>query len=128
MLLMVVTTFTACKKDDPAPAPTPAQLIVGKWKKVTATVTRGSVTISDPACNLDDTFEFTASGSVIVTENTKCDPSEPATLTGTYSLSLDGKTLTLDTEVFNVSELTSTSLKVTESNVNTTSNVAFAKI
>lgn len=130
MLLMVATVFTACKKDDPAP--TPAQLIVGKWKVVTFTVTSGSVTVAAPACEMDNITEFTAGGSIIDTENTKCDPSDPATSTQTYSLSTDGKILTVGTGTANVGELTSTSLKFSSTQVRNgvvvTFNIAFTKI
>ena len=131
VLLTVATVFTACKKDDPAP--TPAQLIVGKWKIVTYTATSGAVTVAAPACEMDNTTEFTAGGSAIETENTKCNTSDPATSTLTYSISTDGKTLTLGTGTASVGELTSTSLKITIVAVTSggnivTGNIAFAKI
>jgi hypothetical protein len=87
-----------CKKDDPSPAEI---LTAGKCWKMTllegydpANNIWVAVPIDD--CDADNCFTFKADQSFSVEEGAiKCDPNDPQTATGTWSISDDGKKLSL---------------------------------
>ncbi len=126
LMLVMVASVLSCKKSEPTPAPTPAQKIVGKYKITAATSTTNGVVKDDlasrPACAADDIREFTTDGKFIRSEGaTSCTPPS-STVTASYALSADGKTLTLtgtsssgvtETEIYTVVELTDSILKIT---------------
>ncbi len=120
LLLLVVAafSFTACKDDDEKSAeelltaascwsPTKDELFnstTNKWED------QG---VDD--CTKDDCTKFNSDKTASFDEGaTKCDPSDPQTNTGTWSLSADGKTLTAtiggDTSSATIVELTSSKL------------------
>ena len=97
----MISVFSCKKKDTtPAPAtPTPAQTIVGKYLLTAKTTTKNSVITNELAsrlaCDADNIAEFTADGKIIYTSGAvKCDPAE-ISYQGTYTLSSDGKRITL---------------------------------
>ena len=101
LLLLAVSTIavTAFKKDD---AKSNEDYLTAKscWKQTKSesydptTSTWSDDTIDD--CTKDDCTTFKSDKSLVVDEGaTKCDPTDPQTSTGTWSLSADGKTLTL---------------------------------
>ena len=136
MILLFAISFTACvKKADP----TPQQLINGKWKIVTYTATSGSITQAAPACEMDNIWEFAESiGNFSDTKNVVCRSSEPTVEAGTFSISADGKTLTISpifssSKVWNILELTNSSLKLSLTGINAagaavTGNITLSKI
>lgn len=114
LLLVLVASVSSCKKSsDPAVAP--AVAIIGKWKAVSASVSFLGQESNSPiqACEADNITEFFTSPKVTVTEGAlKCDPSDPAVTNGSYTLSADGKTLTLDGFNQTVVELSSSTMKL----------------
>ena len=99
LMLVIIATVLSCKKSEPAPELTPAQKIVGKYKRTAATSSSGGVSrdllATRPACAADDVTEFMADGKVLNSEGaSSCTPAR-VTTTDAYTLSADGKTLTL---------------------------------
>ncbi len=110
--------FAACKKDEK-----PTNLLSGStcWKQVKSeSRTVGTDAWGEDeldACILDDCTSYTDDGKVNFDEGaTKCDPSDPQTSSGTYSLSDDGKTLTVTqlgvTTPFTLEDLTSSKMVI----------------
>ncbi len=110
--------FASCKKDDK-----PEDLLTGTscWKQVKSetrsTATDAWVEGTIDACSKDDCTSYTSDGKTNFDEGaTKCDPSDPQTSTGTYTLSEDGKILTLTQDGFSfpvtIEELTSSKLVI----------------
>lgn len=113
--------FVACKKDK-----SPEELLTGPscWKTVKsetrASATDAWVEETIEACSKDDCSGFTSDGKTSFDEGaTKCDPSDPQTSSGTYTLSEDGKILTVTqdgfTLPFTIEELTADKLVITVS-------------
>ncbi len=111
--------FASCKKDKDEPK----DLLTAPscWKTVK---TESRSTTTDPwtddseACSTDDCTRFNSDGTASFDEGaTKCDPTDPQTSTGSYTLSDDGKSITITQDGFSipavVDELTSTKLVVT---------------
>ncbi|MBV6439495.1 MAG: hypothetical protein DYG98_24035 [Haliscomenobacteraceae bacterium CHB4] len=101
LLLLVVSTFAfvACKGDDDKSA---EELLAGAscWSLVKdelynpATSQWEDQGVDD--CTKDDCTKLNSDKTVSFDEGaTKCDPDDPQTSTGTWSISADGKTLTL---------------------------------
>lgn len=113
LLFICLLTLIRCKKDDP----TPTELLTGGtcWKTVLlegydqANNLWTAVPIED--CEADNCFTFKTDQSFSVDEGAvKCDPGDPQTATGTWSISDDGKKLSLTddstTDVGAIVELT----------------------
>ncbi|MCB0527568.1 MAG: lipocalin family protein [Saprospiraceae bacterium] len=103
LLLFVVAGFsmTACKKDSDSKSNEEKLTGASCWKqsKVEAqdpfTGSWVEDTIDD--CDKDDCITFNEDKTLDFDEGAvKCDPSDPQTATGTWSLSADGTTLTLN--------------------------------
>ncbi|MCS6796240.1 MAG: lipocalin family protein [Raineya sp.] len=138
-VFLALTTFSGCKKKKQDPSP--QERILGKWRITAWTIREGNnvfdlYAIMD-ACAKDDYWEFRTGGVLAINEGaTKCSPSDPQETTGNYTLSADGKTLTItesgSNTVFEVVELSSTTmkLKITQTNngVTVTSEITFTKI
>ncbi|MBK6932202.1 MAG: lipocalin family protein [Saprospirales bacterium] len=102
LLLLAVSavSVTACKKDDEKSA---EDNLTGAscWKQ-TKSETYNPLTSAweedvVDACDKDDCTTFNSDKSISFDEGaTKCDPADPQTSTGTWALSSDGKTLTLN--------------------------------
>jgi len=121
--LMVVLAMASCKKDDP----TTTELLIDSdgWILVSMTVDPPIVdpisgtSITDfyaqmDACDKDDITIFQDNGTYITDEGaTKCDPNDPQTETGTWVLSADEKTITIDGESWTIESLTKSSMRVT---------------
>ena len=114
-----VLLFSSCKKDKDSPkdllsAPT-------CWKTVKSeTRDAGTTTWTDEtaSCSTDDCTSFASSGTYSFDEGaTKYDPTDPQSSTGTFTLSDDGKILTITDSGFSlpftVEELTSDKLVLT---------------
>lgn len=114
-LLTCTLATVGCKKDDPEPSPTEILTAGTCWKM---TLLEGfdktnnvwaAVPIED--CQADDCFSFKTDQTFTVEEGAaKCAPDDPQQSTGTWSLSDDGKKLSLsdssNTDVGTVVELT----------------------
>lgn len=114
-LLTCTLAIVGCKKDDPEPSPTEILTAGTCWKM---TLLEGfdktnnvwaAVPIED--CQADDCFSFKTDQTFAVEEGAaKCAPDDPQQSTGTWSLSDDGKKLSLsdssNTDVGTVVELT----------------------
>lgn len=128
LVLLTALAFVACKKDDPAPAPTKTELLTEKsWKVSALTVSPGlvvdGVSYTDiyaqmDACSQDDLSQFKASGQILYDEGpSKCSDDSPQVQTGTW-LFAAGETEIIVTDADHVSykykllELTATQLKV----------------
>ena len=121
--LMVVLAMASCKKDDPSTT----QLLTDPdgWILVAMTVDPPIVdpitgtSITDfyaqmDACDKDDITIFQDNGTYITDEGaTKCDPNDPQTQTGTWVLSADEKTITVDGESWTIESLSKSSMRVT---------------
>jgi Lipocalin-like domain len=116
---LLITTFTicliieSCKKDDRSSNP-----IVGKWK-MTAYIHNGIDVYGTQVypCVIDNIVTFTSDQQVMVDEGpTKCNSSDPQTITGTFSFNSDNTQLTVSSngssDVDYVRTLNSTTLKV----------------
>lgn len=141
LALLLIGSFSACKKKNTEPSP--QQKILGKWR-ITAWTIKASnnPTIFDlyaimDACDKDNYFEYRTGGVVAVNEGaTKCSPSDPQETTASYTLSADGKTLTWTMDgtntTFDVLELTNSSKKLrtteTDSGITYTTEITFTKI
>jgi len=121
LMLMLASVVFSCKKKDPEPSP--AQKILGKWKMLSGSTTIGGQTEPAPACQLDDITEFKTGDVFVIDEGpTKCDPTDPQTSTGSYTLNSAGTILNINDPsvgavAFEVLELTSTKLRIRANNV-----------
>lgn len=121
--LMVVLAMASCKKDDP----TTTELLTNSkgWILVSLTtdpaivdpITGTNITdlyAQQDACDKDDITIFQDNGTYIADEGaTKCDPSDPQTDTGTWVLSTDEKTITVDGESWTIESISKSSLRIT---------------
>ena len=119
ILTISMLAFSACGKDD-----SPKDLLTGAscWKqvKVESRASANDTWIDDSlsSCSKDDCTSFTSDGKFSFDEGaTKCDPGDPQTSSGTFSLTEDGKTLVMtDNQLslpFTVEELTANKLVLT---------------
>jgi hypothetical protein len=120
LLLMAAVSVSACKKDDEESAEDKLTA-VSCWKQ-TKNETFNPVTSiweNEPidACTQDDCTKFNADKTLSFDEGaTKCDPTDPQTGTGTWTLSADGKMLTISDNasgiafIGTITELTSNKL------------------
>ena len=104
VLLGLSLSFASCKKDDD---PTKKEMLVGKnWMLTAATIdpsiplitggTTNNLYNQLPPCTRDDIFRLSDDGKSTTDEGaTKCAVSDPQTVTGTWVLSADEKTLTI---------------------------------
>lgn len=101
LLLLAVATapFVSCKKDDDKSAEdtlTSATCWSQVKDEVYNTTTSQWEDQGVDDCTKDDCTNFKSDKTASFDEGaTKCDPTDPQTTTGTWSLSADGKTLTL---------------------------------
>ena len=98
LLLVCAFAVIGCKKDDPSPA---ELLTAGTCWKITLlegfdTANNLWVAVPIEDCDADNCFTFKTDQTFTVEEGAvKCDPDNPQTATGTWSLSDDGKKLSL---------------------------------
>lgn len=128
LALVLAGGFTSCSKDDkddPTPA-TKTELLTAKSWRLTAdsSIEAGETTATDDyatleACEKDNFIKFASSKVVTFDEGaTKCDPTDPQTLTGSWDLN-SGETQLFLTDPnlglpvpFEIVELTSSTLKM----------------
>jgi hypothetical protein len=117
LIIACLTILAACKKDDADPSK--KELLCGKnWKMTALTINATGVTIDVFAlyyedCDKDDLVRFNEDGTTLMDYKVRCDPSDPATETGTWSFNSDQTVLTMDGDAYNIVELTGSTLKVT---------------
>ena len=84
--LFLTLMVGACKKETVVPAPTSAEILQSKIWKLSA-VTEGGVAVALLACQTDDKFTFSASGSFEQNYGTtKCNSQIPNSFTGNWSV------------------------------------------
>ncbi|GAB4132779.1 MAG: hypothetical protein Fur0027_20560 [Raineya sp.] len=122
LMLMIASLVFSCKKKDPEPSP--RQKIIGKWRMISGSTTVGGITTPAEACELDNITEFKTGDIYTIDEGpTKCEPTDPQTTTGPYSLNEAGTLLNItETTIgisvaFEVLELTTTRLRIRANNV-----------
>ena len=120
VLLVVGLGSTACKKDEDSGSGEDALTAASCWKvnkqeeyNPVSMVWKDVTADQFDPCHLDDCFKFNSDKSATKTfGSVKCDLSEPATETGAWNISADGKTFTLtdpdgDKEMYTIVELSS---------------------
>ncbi|TNE62575.1 MAG: hypothetical protein EP344_04960 [Bacteroidetes bacterium] len=124
MLLLLATaalSVTACKKDEESNADklTAATCWQQTYSETLDPITNTWEADVIDACDRDDCINFKSDGTLTVDEGaTKCDPADPQTSTGTWTISTDGNTLTITEDggagsaVFTIIELSSTKMIV----------------
>ena len=118
LIAMAAIVFAACKKEDddntPGTNKTKTEMITtGSW--ITYDMLLNGVSfwgLTDP-CSKDDFLIFKTGGVVVTDEGpTKCDPGDPQTTNGTWSLSSDEKKITLDGDVADITDLTDVNMVI----------------
>ena len=110
--------FSACKKDDKSAAEI---LQSGSWKlskdeEKLSTETAWTVNTIE-ACSADDFTTYTSATAYTYDEGaTKCDPADPQTSAGSYTISADGKTMSVDGLTF-TSEVSESKVVLTALNI-----------
>ncbi|WP_114781997.1 lipocalin-like domain-containing protein [Botryobacter ruber] len=117
--------FTACDKDDDNKPLTREEMLMAKSWRLTAETTTFNNQTEDTyddydACEKDNFIRFLKDNKAVFDEGpTKCDPSDPQTINGTWQLAGNNLTITEDGSsfgiTFNVQELTASKLVVTVS-------------
>lgn len=109
LALVFSLSFVSCSSDDDGddnPSKTTSEYLTsGSWKVSAMTIDPGlnfgGVVITDffaqiPACTQDDLTNFQSDGTVVFDEGaTKCNPNDPQTTSGTWTLASDNKTMTV---------------------------------
>ncbi len=101
LLAVAAATFVACDSDnDDDKSPEEILTSVSCWQQAKSELYNPATSqwedqgVDD--CSKDDCTNFNSDKTLAFDEGaTKCDPSDPQTSTGTWSLSSDGKTLTI---------------------------------
>ncbi|HEX8659275.1 MAG TPA: lipocalin family protein, partial [Hymenobacter sp.] len=115
--------FTSCKKDKEEPKPkTRTELLTAKNWRISADVTTtvGTSAPDDnyarmPACEKDDFLKFNTNNSCILDAGQlKCNSAEPQTTTGTWNFTDNDTKLTIDGDVYEVVEVSESTLKIKE--------------
>ena len=109
LTIALTVVVTSCKKDEVTKSR--KELLTAKQWKILSSKTNGVAdVISD--CEKDDFVIFASNGTYTWNPGTvKCDPSETIR-TGTWTLSSDEKTLTLDGDATTIVELTESRLVI----------------
>ena len=95
LFIGIIALVTSCKKENDDKA----LLTSGKWYYQTIKNNRAGGTLS--SCRDDTNYiEFRADGTVSLNTLYMSDEHDHATIEGTYSLSADGKTITMDFDNF----------------------------
>lgn len=120
-IFALVLLIGACKKDEKS---TTELLVDHQWRITAFTSdpavdwTGTGVLVTDvfsqfEACEKDDLTIFKSGGVVNFDEGAiKCDPSNPQTETGTWALSADEKTLTVEGDSYEIVTLNENTLKI----------------
>src|SRR5690348_7425622 len=105
-LVAAALAFTACEKSTSPGTGSGPDVLYGKKWKVTAEawsppitvlgMTIGDVYATREACDKDNFVTYSANGTSVMDEGpTKCDPDNPQTTSTKWTLSADGKTMTM---------------------------------
>lgn len=112
LLFMCALAVVGCKDDEPTPAEILTAGTCWKMTLLEGFDTANNIWVAVPIedCDADNCFAFKADQSFSVEEGAaKCDPAHPQIATGTWSISDDGKKLSLTdsgtTEVGSIVEL-----------------------
>jgi hypothetical protein len=110
VVALSLSLMSCSKKDDPKPSNTTTTpttstdtktlLTTGSWIEVKSTIKKknsdvDSVSTTPEPCDADDLITYKSDGTYVSDAGaTKCDPTDPQTESGGYTLSADGKTIT----------------------------------
>ncbi|MFT3907896.1 MAG: DUF5004 domain-containing protein [Ferruginibacter sp.] len=103
VFITLVLILSSCKKSDPAPVDVAAMLQGKTWKLSAVAINPADNGVTDlystiEPCNRDNTFKFNAGNVFLIDEDaTKCDPSYPQTVTGTWNYDSSTKILSTST-------------------------------
>jgi hypothetical protein len=113
-VLLCLTIVSCSKEDNGASASLRETLIAKKWKLGKVVVGGVDLTSSVKGCDRDNYLKFSSDGNYNVhSDGAKCDPNEPEIVdSGTWALSTDEKTFTLDGQDETVVSHTSNSVVV----------------
>jgi Lipocalin-like domain len=144
MMAIATTTFTACKKSDDTPAQleVTAANIAGMYRITASVEVIGGVTydrfnggavggLTYPSdyetCEKDDTFTFTAAGTVTNAEGaTSCTP-PTSSATYPYTLNTSAKTISVLGQTSTIKSLTSTTMVLETTNTTSIETITFSK-
>ena len=129
-VIVFAIALTSCKKEEITTKTPTEYLTAGNWKVTGMTINPGievlGVVVTNiyalgvQDCTKDDLITFNTDGKLTEDEGpTKCDPDDPQTTNdGTWTLSDDGKTLTIlypgdDPEIATITTLNGTNLIIT---------------
>lgn len=119
--IAILGTITlSCKKEDtkeeaPAPEHPNAKLVLGTWSAVKyLTIYSGQTYEEDvEPCTADDMITLVANGTYYFDEGpTKCNPDDPQSFQKTYSVSEDGKNITIAGSTGQLAEITDSSMVI----------------
>lgn len=121
MMLVVAGFVSSCNKDeDPAPTgsnKSNSEKLVGKnWKITAATLKDPSGATTDEyadmeACDKDDLYIYNANGTYVLDAGaTKCDPNDPQTEPGVWSMNSGQTVITQDGFEFTIKSMTETQM------------------
>ncbi|MFD1870946.1 hypothetical protein [Hymenobacter bucti] len=100
LLCFGIATLSACKKDSEPTPTSPADLLTAKnWRITTYTVFLSGVPLPGavPACNLDDYLKFNSDKTLVHNAGAiKCNPTDPQTDTGTWSMPSTDKLILME--------------------------------
>ncbi|MBD0279060.1 MAG: lipocalin family protein [Flavisolibacter sp.] len=138
---VLITVFSACKKDDKKAAPSKMDLLTsGHWKMTTYTLSPPIDLDGDgkldsdglatfPSCKKDDFFVFKKDGTGEKNEGlTKCSASDPQAETINWAFVNDEKEIIIDNIRTTIMELAKSRLRVTVSILNSTGDITFTNI
>ncbi len=96
IIMGLVLILSSCSKKEEKTSPlTPKEILTSKSWKITSTKVNGVEMLQD--CEKDDVLTFLTNGTYTYNVGTnKCDAND-TNYTGTWTISDDGKTMTLDT-------------------------------
>jgi len=115
LLFSTLVCFVSCQKADP---PTNTELISRAWKYASFKATSNGITVDVlqqlTACKKDDLIRFKLDKTLTQEEGlTKCNASDPQVIsTGTWSFSVDEKSLNYAGRTATIVELTASSLRL----------------
>lgn len=123
LALLTVIIFgvlmVSCKKKDKKEEPTPvhpnAKLVLGTWSPTKyVTIYAGQTYYQDvESCTADDMITLMANGTYYFDEGpTKCSPDDSQSFQKTYSVSEDGKNITIAGNTGKLAELTDSSMVI----------------
>lgn len=123
LVILIVTVFTSCKKDDDTTTPsTPNtfELLTAKtWITTDATLKGVNVFATLETCYSDNIYYFIVDGTFITDEGaTKCNANDEQFIKGTWELTENNTKLKTNGKLIEISEITANKLVIVETTPN----------